>query len=182
MSRHVYIEFTRPHKDYKRFPILSWLIRLIEWTPYSHVRLTWINTTGRKVVYEASGASVKFIGTLSQEKKKVKILDSYEIDITREEYRKLIDLCMKYADISYGLLQLLGIGLSYLPWFDKNIFSDGRRSQVCSELVGEILESVKNIDIKEDLDIAGPKMINKTLVSYLDRPDIRKGFLNNDTL
>ena len=177
-DRKLYIEFTRPHEDYKKYPLLSWFIRAFEQTPYSHVRLTWVNSTNRKVVYEASGMSVKFMGTIAQEDHKVVVCDSYEIDITREEYRALIDLCMEYAGISYGIMQLVGMGLTYLPWIEKNPYSDGRKSQVCSELVGAFLERVKKVDVAEDLDIAGPKDINKTL-SKLDRSDIRKGFFKS---
>lgn len=174
--KRLYIEFTKPHSSYKKYPILSWIIRLLEGTEYSHVRLVWVNGTNRKLVYEASGTSVKFVGTLAQKDKPVEVLDSYEIDIDTEEYRKLIDTCMKYADVSYGIKQLVGMGLTYLPWVKTNPFADGRKSQVCSEIVGEVLREVKGVNIDESLDIAGPKIINKTL-SEIDRPDFRKGFI-----
>ncbi len=174
----LYIEFTRPHKDYVRVPLISWLIRTIEGTPYSHVRLVWENSTGKKLVYEADGTDVKFIGTISQEIRKVEVLDSFEIDLTDKEYRALIDLCIKYAGVSYGTLQVLGIGLSYLPFVNKNPFADGEKSQVCSELTARILKDVKGIGIKDDFDTAGPRAINKALTELTNtRGDIRKGFI-----
>jgi len=172
MDRKLYIEFTRPVG--KMFPIFSWLVRAIEGVKYSHVRLAWVNSTNRKVIYEASGSGVKFIGTISQLDHPVEVIDSFEIDITRDEYRALIDICMTYANISYSMKQIIGIGLTYLPFVKKNPFADGRYSQVCSELAGLVLETVKSVDIKEDLDIAGPKKINEVLTN-INRPDFRKG-------
>jgi hypothetical protein len=176
--RNIYIEFTRPHKDFKTFPLLSWAIRFFEGTKYSHVRLTWLRHSDSKIVYEASGSSVKFIGKKAQQKKKADVIDSFEIDISKEEYRELVDACHYYADTSYGMLQIFGIMLTYLPWFKNNPFSDGERSQVCSELVARILKSVKNIDVGSDLDLAGPKAINGALTKLIEtRQDIRKGFI-----
>ena len=155
--RKINIEFTRPKQD--RFAFFSKLIRLFQKTKYSHVRLHWTNSTGRDVVYEASGSKIHFLGELAQPTKPVEVLHLFTVPLNNEEYRALIDLCMKYAGLKYGVWQSIGIGLSIFLKLKKNPFSDGYRSQVCSELVGRFLEEVLELPINIDLDIAGPKEI-----------------------
>lgn len=150
----VYIEFTRPLKCKP----LSYLIRMIEGTKYSHVRLR-LND----IVYEASGTSVHFKGKLAQNYLPTEILHSYKFDLSQQEYAKLLKLCMDNAGIEYGYKQLIGILLVRMFKLKKNPFSDGRKSQVCSEIVGRFLKEILQIGNKLDLDIAGPKAIKEVL-------------------
>ena len=165
--RTLYIDFTRPID--KPFPVFSYGIRAVQGTPYSHVRLRWINSTGRQVIYEASGSSVKFVGTLAQEQSKVHIVKSYEIGLDRSRYRGLIDLCMEYAGVNYGKLQIIGIALAYLFNMSKNPLSSGKYSQVCSELVGRFLEEVMGFELHLNLDVAGPLQIDMVLEDLCER-------------
>jgi len=165
----LHIDFTTPVK--RNF--FSNLIKKFQKTKYSHVRLRWINSTKRELIYEASGSEVKFLGTIAQETHKSEIIKTYSIPLTKEEYRELVDTCMEFAGIKYGVLQVLGIALTTIFNLDKNPFSDDRKSQVCSELVGRVLERVKKYHIPYDLDVAGPKEIDKTLRELMkDFPEI----------
>ena len=168
--KHIFVEFTTPKNS--PFLFLSKLIRWVQNTPYSHVRLRWVNTTGRNLVYEASGNKVQFIGELAQENYKVNLIKLYQINITYEQYRGLIDLCMKYAGVDYGFLQLIGIGLVQLFSLKSNPLSNGVRSQVCSELVGRFLEEVLNQQTDLDLDIAGPKELDLLLTKLVSEGNI----------
>lgn len=170
-NRVLRIEFTKPQAG--GFPIFSYGIRAVQRTEYSHVRLRWVNSTGRDIIYEASGSSIKFVGTLAQEKHKVEIVKFYEIDLDREHYRGLIDLCMTYADVSYGALQIFGMLIAYMFDMQKNPFADGRYSQVCSELVGRFLEEVMEFDVEANLDVAGPLQIDKCLEKLASRNLVR---------
>ena len=165
--RKVLIEFTRPANS--SLAVFSWLIRKVQNTPYSHVRLRWINTTGRDVIYEASRTEVHFIGELAQPNHKVDILGVFSVELTGEQYRELVDLCMRYAGTKYGIKQILGIALVSLLRLKKNPFSDGTRSQVCSELVGRFLEEVVGLQLKVNLDVAGPKEINCILSNAAEK-------------
>ena len=156
----IFIEFTRPKGKFK--PI-SRIIRLIEGTPYSHIRIRFINRVGDELVYEVSGTSVKFVGPLALEDKKVDILYSYEYNITRSEFSKMIDLCVLHADLNYGYLQLFGIHLVRVFNLRRNPLSEGRKSQVCSEIVGRFVQEILKIDVPVNLDIAGPKDIKEAL-------------------
>lgn len=164
MSRKVYIEFTKPDLRYKKFPVYSYAIRAVECTEYSHVRLRWQSTSGVEIIYEASGTGVKVIGKEAQSQFPVEVVKCYEVDVANEEYRSLIRL-FRYASVTYGILQAFGILLVRMFNKKKNPFSDGRKSQVCSELVGLFLIEVKGWEIDFDLDVAGPKAIDK----YLER-------------
>jgi len=172
-NRILRIEFTKPVD--KTFPIFSYGIRAIQRTKYSHVRLRWINSTGRDIVYEASGSSIKFVGTLAQKDHKVEVIKYYEIDLDREHYVGLIDLCMTYADVSYGVLQIFGMLIAYTFNMEKNPFADGKYSQVCSELVGRFLEEVMGWDVDVNLDVAGPLQIDQCLERLAARKLVRIG-------
>lgn len=151
----VRIEFTSPKKWFKPFALA---VQLFEQTPYSHVRLVWQLPSGQEVIYEASGSQVKLIGENARKYYPVKVLKSFEVPITLDEYLKLNRL-LRFSGIKYGSLQILGIALARIFKLKKNPFSDGRRSQVCSELVGVFLEEVLDIDVPEELDLVGPKGI-----------------------
>lgn len=157
----IYFGFSRPKKMI--FPIFSWLIRFFQKTPYSHVYVRW-HSMGADVdvCYEASGNEVKFIckDVFDQ---RVNPTHEYAIEITREQYKKLLRFCMSNAGKKYGVKQVLGILLVTLFKLRKNPFSDGRSSWVCSELAGKALEDVLDKDTGLDLDIAGPKEIDKFL-------------------
>lgn len=157
---YIYVEFTTPKCT--KFKVFSWIIRKFQGTPYSHVLLRWDNSVGVNVVYEASGSMLKFLGPAAT-KNRYTVHKSYKIKIEREAYRRLIKLCMENAGIDYGVKQILGIALVHIFRLKKNPFSDGRKSQVCSEIVGRFLEEVVGWETGLDLDVIGPKEIDDYL-------------------
>lgn len=164
MSRTVYIEFTRSTKKFAPF---SWLIMAVQRTPYSHVRLRWTNTTGRNVIYEASGSHVRFIGTLAQKSLKTKTVDTFTFEVDKEQYRKLVDICMYYADVKYSLSQVIKIGLLSFGICKRSLTNDGEYAQVCSELVARVVKSVLGLKLNLDPDTAGPKELHEELKRIL---------------
>lgn len=155
------IGFSQPKNKF--FPIFSWLIRLIEWTKYSHVYLQWDSEFAESTItYHAAGHSVHFLG-LELFKKSVKPVYIFEIDITREQYKDLLHYCFEKSGTDYGVKQIFGITIVKLMCLFgkkiKNPFSDGDKSQVCSELIGHVLKDILSKDLDLDLDIAGPKAI-----------------------
>ena len=171
------IGFSKPKK---LFPILSWLIRLFEWTPYSHVFVRWHSLgADADIVYQAGGTSVNFMAGRIFDSKAETVYE-YEIEVDRETYKKLLHYCMTNAGVDYGIKQVFGIALVKLFRLKKNPFADGKKSQVCSELAGNIIENLDMGDITIDLDVAGPKDIEKFLESSdrfkkLTPPGKRKG-------
>lgn len=166
MSYTVYIEFTKP--EGKILPLFSWVIRLVQGTKYSHVRLRWFNTVGKELIYEASGTSVKLTGDRAAKNLKSKVLKRYSLDLTRDEYRRLISL-LEFSGVDYGIWQAVGIGLSNMFGLRENLLSRGRDKQVCSELVEVFLRRVKDWGIRMSADMAGPKEIDKWLEKLCKR-------------
>lgn len=158
------IQFTVPLET--KLP-LSRLIRWVEGTDYSHVRLCWTNSVGIEIVYEASGSSVKFKGPLAQQSHPVHVIRSYKLEISKEQYKKLVVLCMKNAGVDYGIMQLIGIGVARLFGLKHNPFSRGQKRQVCSEVVGRFLQEVMGIGKSLDLDTVSPKDIEDVLIKEL---------------
>lgn len=159
----VYVDFTSPKG--KWFPIFSWLVRLFEWTRYSHVRIRWVNSVGKELIYEASGSSVKMIGSYAVQQNPilVNVHHTYEFELDREQYRKLISL-LDYAYVHYGAWQIVGIAAAKLFGLKKNPFPNGKRTMICSELVAHFLNNVVGIEIpSEEFDLIGPRRIKEIL-------------------
>ena len=70
---------------------------------------------------------------------------------------------MENAGVSYGFKQLVGIALVKLFRLKTNPLSEGRKSQVCSEIVGRFLRMHSNVADKLNLDIASPRDIQLVL-------------------
>ena len=155
-ERKVTIEFTRPKGHI--CPVFSCLIRLVERTPYSHVRLRWETGRGVPCVYEASGAGLKFKGPIA-DKDSVVITDSFDIPITKQEMAKLVDLCVTYADVDYGVTQIFGIAVARLLGMAHNPFSQGDHNQICSEVALGFLEDIMGWETGLNRDLAGVKDI-----------------------
>ena len=157
------MDFTRPGKKI-RFPWLSWIIRKFQGTPYSHVLLRWHSPTlGVEVRYEAAGNRLRFMGPIAS-RDRYEVVKTYAFRITKEEYKRLVTFCQIYAGIDYGKSQLVGIGLAHWFRLKKNPLSQGRKSQVCSEVAGWFLRDICGYDLKGmDLDLAGPKEIDEYL-------------------
>lgn len=171
------IGFSKPKN--KIVPFFSWAIRSVENTEYSHVYANWYSRGAKvNVYYHASGTSVHFLCD-EVAKERLQVIHEYEIEIPRERYSKLIHFCMTNAGKSYGMKQVIGIGYSKLMCKINKIinklfktklkervanpFSDGRKSQVCSELIGALIEDVIDEETNLDLDIAGPRAIKELL-------------------
>jgi hypothetical protein len=151
----------------KRFSFISRGIRLVENTPFSHVYVKlYDKDTDRWCIYEASHSSLHYI-SLERFNKKNKTLEAYEIPATEEKEMAVKNFCLDCAETSYGRLEIVGMLFIRLAkfWFNLNLrnpFSDGLRTQVCSEVGGHVMALLGlNVDEKV-LEEKGPKyIINK---------------------
>lgn len=151
----LYVQFTRPAGAFKPF---SWAIRTVQRTSFSHVRFFWVNSVGVPIVYEASGSSVKFLGPNAQKKKLTEIVDSFAIDLNKEQYRELVRICMTYAGIEYGTDQILKIAWSLLT--GSKASGDGDTTMVCSEIAARILVALGH-EVCADFDYVTPKELHE---------------------
>lgn len=163
----VFVGFSKAKRWYMP---LAWLIRVIEGTKYSHTYIRFKHNSGVEVVYEASGIAVHF-KALSIFKEDNTIVKEYSFAITPAQRKQLVAFMLANAGVEYGFKQLFGIAIVRLFRLKKNPFADGRKSQVCSEVVGHFLEKIMKLDTKLDLDIAGPKDIDKWIQEHYNEHD-----------
>ena len=117
----------------------------------------------RKLVYQASGLQVKFVGSILfyDHNESVK---EYELQISEETHKRLLQFAIDKAGQPYSIKQLFGIALYMLT--DKVYLNeDGRSAYVCSELIGQIMVDVLGITVMKDLDLITPKDLYDILAS-----------------
>jgi len=159
------IGFSRPKAWFKPG---SWLIRLSEGTKYSHVYLSWTTSVGVDIVYQASHTMVNFMSKVNFDKQAL-VIEEYETEISNEAYSRLLKYCLTNAGTDYGNNQILGIAIQRIFGLKKNPFSDGRDTQVCSELVGYVIKDYLHQDTALDLDSIGPRDINTICQAHFKR-------------
>ena len=164
-TRFVTLQLTRP----EGFKPVSWLIRIIQKTSYSHVRFQWLGTGGAiPIIYEASGSYLHFIGPIAAKQKPVKIIRSYPLELAGEQYKKWVQFCVTNAGVQYGLVQMLGMAWADAMGLKQNPLADGRKTQVCSEVAYYFFKDVMEWSVGElDPDRTGPKQINKYLEDHV---------------
>lgn len=146
---------------------LSGLIRKIENSEFSHVFIKWHSDSyERDIIYQASGFEVNFIGT-DLFLKHSKIIKEIQLEISDEEFKSCMQFCIDNSGIPYGIKQLFGMGyVKLMKLFGKNIknpFRDGKKSYVCSELIGVLLEKELQIKLGLNLEVDGPKELYNKL-------------------
>lgn len=158
------IGFSRP----KETKLISSLIMTVERTKYSHVYIRWHSTgIDRTLIYQASGLAVNFMG-LDHFLDHNTIVDEFDIEVSEESRRQIIQFAVDTVGLGYGTKQILGIGILRIGsafgarW--KNPFRDGRQTYVCSELVAHIMKSFMSEDIDINLDDISPKDIYEILL------------------
>lgn len=129
----------------RKWHILSWLIRKVEKTPYSHVYMRFRSESlDREFIYQASHDDLNFMNMQTFMEKNV-IIKEFPINVTAEEKRDIMRYCVDKVGIPYGSLQLVGAGLVRAArlWFNRQInnpWRDGEKTQFCMELVGRCLK------------------------------------------
>lgn len=166
---HIYIGFSRP----RSFPVMSWVIKTVERTSYSHVYMRiYIDQLDKSVVYHAANLNIHFIG-FKQFDKKNETVHEFALKIDDKQKMQIISFCVDEAGKPYGFWQLIGIGVvKFVKIFGKKIknpFASKDRTQVCSEAIGLILQRYFNIEIDKCLDLLTPKDLYKTLQQHCDQ-------------
>lgn len=171
MSEHVTIGFSRP----KGFSILSTIIRWVEGTKFDHTYLRiYSKSLDRWLIYHASKTSLHFSNWESIQANNV-ICEEYELPIFEAEKVKILQYCVDNLEKPYGVLELIGIGwvrlARALGYKIKNPFSDGLKTEVCSEVVGHVLKMIQDHDdgpfiTDEQLETEGPKFIRDEVAKW----------------
>ena len=89
------------------FPILSYLIRFMEKTKYSHVLIKWhSDTLERDLYFEATGHGVNFLSSKLIDTKYT-IIEKFDYDI--KDLKNIAQFCHDNSGKNYGRKQMLGL-------------------------------------------------------------------------
>lgn len=129
------IGFSRPSKW---FAPVSWAIRLLQRTEYSHVYVRWYNPKlDSWFCYHATLNGLEFLGHDAY-KKQLHVVEEYDIMVPMSSDMK--KFCIDNAGGDYASLQLVGQLLVEMGIVKKNPLADGDLTRHCVELVAELLQ------------------------------------------
>lgn len=147
--RKLTIGFSKP-KD-KLLPVFSWAIRLYERVPYSHVYIRWQTNVGPSICYHAAHTSLHFLSDRMFQKS-VDTVESFEFNITDEQYTRLLKYCLETCGNQYALWEVFGIALADLFKLSKNPAGSGGDQQYCAELVLRSIGEMNQEKLTYDAD------------------------------
>jgi len=155
-----------------RFPIFSWLIMLIQKTPYSHVYLKYDNKfTGMTMYYQASHTLVNSMCEnvfLSQEE----IIKEFTFNVSDDAFKTWIMFADQNAGKPYGIKEILGLFLVELALLIglkiDNPFKEAGETWICDQLIAAGLQQCNNIKLLIPLNNMTPKDMYE-LVSSLPK-------------
>lgn len=155
------IGFSKPKNRF--FPIFSWIIRLYEKTPYSHVFIRLhMEEINREVVFEAVGPHVRMV-TVSEWQSKAEEVASFSLDISHSNYISILQYCIDHQAEGYGIMQNVGVIIADLFNLKHNLFTTGMN---CSEFIYNILKC-QGYHLEKNKNLITPKdifnLLNKTL-------------------
>lgn len=151
----VKIAFSRPAN--MKFPLLSWGIRLAEWTKYSHVFIEIPKdaevSASNYVLHAVVGKGVEF-RLAHKYYQTVEVVHSFNVSITDAQVSALMEWGHKYSGTKYSAWQLVGmVGVRFLNLFGikvKNPANNGLSEFVCTELASNVMKGILGITIRKD--------------------------------
>lgn len=161
----VYIGFSRPRSWYN---ILSYLIRIVERTDYSHVYIRYEDQwLVRRFYYEAHGLNVHFTTESQWIDLAPIVTDVFFIEATKEQEKRVLQFCFDNVGKNYYFLTLIGIAIVlFLKMFwikIKNPIRAGKSGEICSKIVAQMLEEVFGVRVCDDLEAVKPVDVYKAL-------------------
>lgn len=163
----IVIGFSKPIK--KSFH--GWLIEKIDNSTFDHAYLRFtLDKFKRDVVFQSIAVGVQLVSVPEFEGKCLPV-EEYELDLTEDQFIKMFQFCIDNAGKPYGLLDVLGLGISKLLCKlgikKKNPFFEGDANYFCSQIVIQCLDSIDPKDFNFNADNISPKDLN-TIVKSLN--------------
>lgn len=154
-------------KSKKRFPIVSWLIRLWTNKPYSHVARKLEIDGYKPAYYQASEGKVNY-ETEDVFLSKHKIVKEYYLEVPEIIYKNISKACFEECGKKYGIMQNVGIMLSdickLLRFNIKNPWKNGKN---CSEVIYTNVIVPLWGDQGHDPDTIKPHHIDKIIQKHI---------------
>ena len=111
----------------------------------------WQTSVGPSICYHAAHTTLHFLSDICFEKQ-IKTIESFDFEISDEQYLKLLKYCLETCGSDYALMGVLVIPLMDLFKLTKNPFDDGPLEQYCAELVYRVLGEIGSQKLEGDAD------------------------------
>lgn len=152
----------------KSFKIGAKFISFILNKPYSHVLVYWNSKNlDRTLVYQASHGQVHFI-EMTNFLKDNNIVKDFKLEITDENFNKLIQKCVDLAGQPYAYFELITIGIHYiLSKIGIKLFFKDIKGYVCSGIAGVIIEQIFQTKLTKPTNMLNPADIDDFLTTNI---------------
>ena len=140
-------------------PIFSWIIRIYQWTKFSHTYIIFDTTKylNDSTVFQSSKGMVNAM-SYSFFKGENKPLDEFEFEVSDEVYKTILNELHANMGVKYGMMQNLGIlYVDIMRLFGKKVSNPWKKGYNCSELVYMHVLSHIYADLNEDPNLITPK-------------------------
>lgn len=125
------------------FVPLSWMIRWVEKTPFSHTYFQFADqmavfstTPNEPTVFESNISDGTIVHSKETFVSNYQIVEEYEFNLTKDQAQFFYHFCEKYKTKPYGLIELFGILLADIFHMDHNPLSRGLESRmVCTKML-----------------------------------------------
>lgn len=159
------IGFSKPVK--KTFH--GWLIEKVDNASFDHAYLRFtLNEIERDVVFQSIAIGVQLVSVVEFEIRSIPV-EEYTLSISKDQFITMLQFCFDNAGKPYGLLDVLGLGISRLlnkigikaknPFGEKGIIS----SEFCSQAVALCLNDIDPADFNLNADNISPSDLRNLL-------------------
>ena len=156
------IGFSRPSS---KFAIFGRAIMLYEGVNYSHCYIKYTTGSGSVLICQASKGMLNFMSVPAFLLHNV-VVEEFEIDVTPDQLAFIKKKSMDKAGLPYSVKQIVGIVVAGIFKLKTNPFDSDPDTFVCSEWVGETLQSL-GVKIDKDLGLITPKDIREIVLNTI---------------
>jgi hypothetical protein len=158
------IGFSKPKS---KFALFATAIKWFEQTEYSHCYIKFTTSSGVPLICQASKGMLNFMSPAAFNLHNI-IVKEYEIVVSIEQLTQIKTSSMEKAGLPYSIKQVFGIVLARIFKLNKNPLDISEDTFVCSEWVGQVLESI-GADLDKDLSLLTPRDIYQYLEVHHDK-------------
>lgn len=156
----IIVGFSTPIKPTLFAKIIMWADKTI----YDHVYIKWNwASIDRDIIYQASKLAVNFESNVTFDSH-AKIIEEYEVQISDETHKAIMQFCMDNSNKPYGIKEIFGFGYIKLCKLVgktvNNPFPTYGNSYVCSKIAADILVLAKSITLTDSPDNIDPLQLN----------------------
>lgn len=153
----IIIGFSHP----KSFSLHAWIIEKLDSAPFDHAYLRFNSATlNRDIIYQSNWRGVEFIGAILWSTTTTPVQE-FSIQVSDDNYTKMMQFCIDNAGISYSYLGVLGEGIRELAakfgWNINNPFNQSQTAEFCSQITTNCLNIVDPAQFNLNADNISPK-------------------------